>query len=727
MLRTLALVAVLAAVAGAQAPSDFIRVDQFGYRPLDRKVAILRDPQVGYDANGSFSPSAIVEVRRADNSLAWSGPPVAWNGGATHGQSGDRVWWLDFTALQETGSFRIVDPASGESSESFEIGENVYAAVLRDAVRMFLHQRCGESRTSPHVEPAWHDAACHLGAEQDLDCRSVLNPAAATTRDLSGGWHDAGDYNKYVNFTDDAIHGLLGAYEIAPAAWPDSWDLPESGNGVPDLLDEIRVGVLWMLKMQEADGSVLHKVSVTDFSGASPPSTDAGPRRYAPATASATISACGVFARAAEAFSRFPGDAGLVAQLDQAALDAWNWLAANPAAVPSFYNNSGFVNVAAEDSPYWQDMNRVRAAVWLFRRTNDPQFKNYVEANYAQSHLIQWFWASIYEHSLNEALLLYARDPACSTTVAQDITQTFRGSVAGYHLGPAQNQTDAYRAWLSDGDYTWGNNRTKSDFGRILLTESLFGLDAASARAREDAAAGYLHYLHGVNPTGYCYLTNMDAAGAEGSVQETYHAWFADGGPWDNASTSAFGPPPGFLVGGANPSYVPDAAYTGPVLTPPQNQPAQKSYLDWNVSWPENSWQVTECQLAYQSSYIRLLAHRALLPPARLGLEVPTLQSGTSVIVEIAAPAGLPTALLWSIDPGRYVAATPGWCVDLGLNVVDLAGQLVGVGSPDPSGTLLFHAGLPPAVAGLEIHLQATSSGPCPEPLQSAVVVRRIG
>ncbi|MEE9393913.1 MAG: glycoside hydrolase family 9 protein [Planctomycetota bacterium] len=728
MIRFAILSCLFAAGLLAQSASPYIRIDQFGYRPLAKKIAVLRDPVIGFDASGSFTPGAVIEVRRMNGSVAWTGAATAWNGGAVHAQSGDRVWWFDFSALEELGEFVVVDVASGESSEPFEIASGVYAPVLRDAVRMYLHQRCGVAKSTPFVDGAWNDGACHLGAEQDLDCRSVLNPVASTSRDLSGGWHDAGDYNKYVNFADDALHGLLAAYELAPAAWPDNWDLPESGNDVPDLLDEIRHELEWLLKMQNADGSLLHKVSVTDFSASSPPSADIGPRRYAPATASATISACGVFARAAEAFARLFVTSSFAAVLDQAALSAWAWLDANPGLVPSSYDNTGFVNVSAEDSAYWQTANRVRAAVWLYRRTGLAAYKNFVEANYQQLTLLQVNWASMYEQELNEALLLYATLPGATPTVAADIFAAYEGSLANYHLPPQLAGDDAYRAWLADADHTWGSNRTKALEGSVHLALSVFGRDGQGAEQRLEAAAGYLHYLHGLNPNGFCYLTNMSAAGADGSVNETYHAWFADGTIWDSASASLHGPPPGFLTGGPNPSYAPASAYTGPVLSPPQNQPIQKSYRDWNTNWPQNSWEVTECHIPYQAAYIRLLAAFAVAPPPRLGLDLPTLQSGASAVMTVHSEPGVPTALLWGLSPAVFAASTPGWCVELGIDVAaDLAFHLVGIVSPGANGEANFLAGIPLSVSGIEIYLQATAAFSCPEPRQSAVVKRKIG
>ena len=189
------------------------------------------------------------------------------------------------------------------------------------------------------------------------------------------------------------------------------------------------------------------------------------------------------------------------------------------------------------------------------------------------------------------------------------------------YFGGVSNELDPYRAQLRD--YTWGSSRTKSGIGNHLLNPLRLGLGARPAAAHENAALGYLHYLHGVNPLGLVYLSNMSGAGADNSVDEFYHTWFGNHSPdWDSVSGSTYGPAPGFLVGGPNPFYSWDrccpsscgsaasnALCGSAPLSPPAGQPDQKSYRQFNDSWPLNSWEVTENSNGYQVAYIRLLAH----------------------------------------------------------------------------------------------------------------------
>ncbi len=589
-------------------PSPHLRVDAFGYRPKDAKVAVARVAQVGFDGPESHSLGPVLEVRREhDDSVAFSGSYQAWRSGAVHTQSGDQCWSVDFSSLKESGHFYLFDPLTREASEVFEIRPGVYRPILRAALRMFTHQRCGVDKQAPFIRPCWNDSACHVGASQDLQCRYVLDGTnAALERDLAGGWHDAGDYNKYVNYADDAVHALLEAYEIAPQLWSDEMNLPESGNGLPDILDEVAFELEWFMKMQGPSGALAHKLSVLDWTAPSPPSTDVGARYYGPDTASATLSGCGVFAHAALVLGSQPtaGAKLMARRLEQAAFAAWDWLQLNPGLVPSYYNNQGFVSAACEDSAYAQDMNYVRAAALLFELTGGVTFQAFVDQGYTRARFVMWNQVFPWDETAQSALLRYAALPQATPNVASAIQAIYTTAVSGPgHLGHYLQEDDPYRAYLADQDYTWGSNRTKSQQGDLYFRMVREGFDRPNQALYRAAGMGYLHYLHGVNPMGLCYLTHMDAQGGECSVRETYHCWFADGTQWDHAD-APIGPPPGYLVGGPNPTYQPGGSYSGP----PLNQPIQKSYRDWNTGWPENSWQVTECHIPYQAAYVRALA-----------------------------------------------------------------------------------------------------------------------
>ena len=613
----LALILVAGAIVAAQAHAapgvvdDHLKVDQFGYRPDAQKVAVISDPVIGYNAGDSFTPGVTYQVRRwSDDVSVFAGAVSQWRSGQVHGQSGDRVYRFDFSAVTQPGLYYLYDPANDVGSFPFMIGAEVYGSVLRDALRTYYYQRCGVAKAIPYAEADWADPQpCHIGPQQDLDCRSVLDPSPATSRDLSGGWHDAGDYNKYINFADEVLHALLSSCEEAPEAFSDDAGLPESGNGIPDLLDEVRYELDWFAKMQLADGRLLHKVSVTGFESASPPSDDDAPRRYAPPTASATISGCAAFAHGSIVFGK-PGDPAsqiYANQLEARAELAWSWLAAHPEQIPSSYDNAGFSNASAEDSAYEQMANLVVAAIYLYGRTGESVYRSYVDAHYSETHLMEWHYAYEFESQIQDAMLYYTILPGATASVVADILDAYADGSAAY-VNDWDQEVDPYRAPLLDGHYVWGSNRVKAQKGSIYANRIVYGTDPASHQSCEEAMEGFLHYLHGVNPLAVVYLSNMNGRGAEQSVPQFYHGWFADGTVWDNVEEDPFGPAPGFVPGGPNPHYAPDGAYEGPPIEPPQNQPMQKSYRSWNTSWPENSWEVTENSITYQAAYIKLLS-----------------------------------------------------------------------------------------------------------------------
>ncbi|GAB3882129.1 glycoside hydrolase family 9 protein [Spirosoma agri] len=584
---------------------NHLKVDQFGYLPMARKIAVLSNPQTGYNASQPFTPSAFYQVRdAATDAVVLRGSPVSWNGGATHAQSGDKAWWFDFSAVQKAGSYYVYDSLQNKRSYTFDIGNEVYKNVLKQATRVFFYQRSGFAKQTPYAETPWTDGAAFLKPQQDTDSRLVTNTSVATSKNLRGGWFDAGDYNKYVPFTYGTMVDMLLAYEDNPAVWTDDFTIPESGNGVPDILDEAKWELDWLLRMQQTDGSLLHKVSVTDFSAVSPPSADTNVRRYGAASTDATATGAAVLALAAIQFKSLsdPAKQRYSDTLQTAAINAFNWANANPNVT---FSNTGFQSAAATYTADDRLARRVAASAFLYVLTGNTTYKTFFDANYSQVHLIQWGYAYPFEATYQDALLYYARASGATVSVKNAILTTYSGSVKtnnAENLPAYLNQTDAYRAFLGDRNYTWGSNETKAHQGNLFFAMNTYNLDAANKTNYQDAGMGFVHYMHGVNPTAYCYLTNMTTAGAEFSAPTMYHSWFGDGTAFD------VNPPPGYLVGGANPTYAPDAAYTGPAISPPQNQPVQKSYKAWNTSYPENSWQLDEPAIYSQAAYLRLLS-----------------------------------------------------------------------------------------------------------------------
>ncbi len=517
--------------------------------------------------------------------------------------------------MQRWGRYYVYDPSTDRRSSAFSIKYDVYRDILKTAGRMFFYQRRGAAKQPPFTDPKWADGASHLGPGQDPQARLVTDQGnAATARDLRGGWFDAGDYNKYVNFTFSPLSNLLFAYQQNPLIWGDDWNLPESGNGIPDLLDEVKWELDWLLRMQNADGSVLSKVGSLGFNSASPPSADTSAMYYGAASTSATFSAAASFAHAAKVFSDI-GQSTYAAQLQTAAVNAWNWGVAHPSVI---YSNAGFSSANPEVDAYTTSVYQLCAAIQLYAVTGNATYRTYVESNYQNAHPLAWTYWYAFEGPLQDALLYYTTLPGVTASVVSTIRASKQSSMGGAEYLPAwQNKTDAYRAYVKDSDYVWGSNQVKGEAGMLFANQLVYNLDPANRTNYQAAAAGFVHYLHGVNPLTMPFLTNVYSLGATTSANEMYHGWFGAGTIWSDALTSPNGPAPGYLTGGANPSFAPDGSYSGPPLIPPMNQPTQKSYKDWNTSYPEDSWEVTEPGIYYQAAYVSLLSN-FLHPPTYL-------------------------------------------------------------------------------------------------------------
>jgi hypothetical protein len=457
---------------------------------------------------------------------------------------------------------------------------------------------------------------------QDANARRYSAPNdASTERDLHGGWYDAGDYNKYTSWTAGYVVDLLHAYTENKSIWTDDFNIPESGNGVPDLLDEVRWGLDWLVRMQNSDGSVL---SIVGLAGGSPPSSATGASLYGDASTSATLASAMAYAQGAKVFGGLGTAASeaYAADLAQRAKKAWDWAAANPSV--TFRNNDSANGTAGLGAGQQEtdDNGRARmklvAAVHLYALTGDAAYRSYVDEHYTEAPMFASWWLSPFTAGVTRPLLYYASLPGATAATAGAIRSRYaelwaRDDYSGW--GAIKAQRDPYRAFIND--YTWGSNGTKALAGGMFADEGLYGLGTHGATEIADAGAGYLHYLHGVNPLGKVYLSNMGAYGATNSVDQFFHSWFSDGSAlWDSVKESTYGPAPGFLVGGPNPSqYDWDSRCPGISSacgsarpSPPYGQPAQKAYKDFNTGWPLNSWPVTENSNGYQTAYIRLLA-----------------------------------------------------------------------------------------------------------------------
>ncbi|WP_164851297.1 glycoside hydrolase family 9 protein [Larkinella soli] len=597
----------------AQTVSKQIIVDQFGWRAAARKHVIFADPVSGQNGSISYTPGGQFQVRRkSDNTVVFSGNVTAWNAGNTHGDSGDKVWHGDFSGLTTPGTYYIVDPSNSLRSYDFDIKADVYAPVLRTSVRTFYYQRSGTDIPATFGGNWTHPAAHGQDANAQLYTTSAQG---GTNLDVRGGWYDAGDYNKYVPFLSGTLWDLMVAYELRPTAFPDNTNIPESGNSIPDLLDELKWEFDWLLKMQAGSGGVHNRVAVTSYdNGTDNPATDTQPRYYTNITTWATATFAALTAHAARLYQNT--NPAYATTLRTASERAWAYLESTPAMNPASGTDGASLAAADAGSNGNADKRlRIYAAAELFRTTGTAKYKTYFEANYkdvggtsengfhpfSNGHLdASLCW------DLNRAYFVYSQTPNATASIVGELKSRFL-NVMDWFIEPYfTSRNDPYLGFMWNGHYSWGSNLQKMKWAQLSILSAELGVNTAKTALYKEIAEEYLHYIHGRNPLNWVYLSNMGAkganAGAENSVMEIYHSWYRDGSARYDGANSQFGPAPGFLAGG------PNQYYSG-TTAPPKGEPPMKVYRDWNTSWPDASWEVTEPAIYYQAGYTFVVAY----------------------------------------------------------------------------------------------------------------------
>jgi endoglucanase len=637
MRKLFLLLAIYLPVAAHAAPpsitSNHIKIDQFGYLPASKKVAVIVDPQVGYNESESFNPGIGAnqyQVRKwADDAVVFSGTLVGWNNGATHAQSGDKGWYFDFSAVTTPGTYYVYDVANNAGSYGFEISSTVYNSVLKQAARMFFYQRINFAKQPPYTDAKWADGAAFGGANQDFAATSRYNKGNATTaKDLHGGWMDAGDYNKYTTFTFNTLCNLLETYRMHPVYFADDYNIPESGNGVADILDEVKWEIDWLTRMQDATGTngLLLKVGVDNYSAVSPPSNDNNPRYYVPECTSSTLTGAAVFSLAGIVYKSLPNSsmAAYGDDLLNRAANAWNRAKATTINFSVFETTCDDQDIKAGDADYGADEQRemiVTAAAYLYEATGSEEYKNCFDTLYLRARPIIYNWWGPYFAPVQRAMLRYSALPGATAAIAANIKSIKSGQNGVLSINDYTAATDLYRSYMPNDQFHWNSNEVKSAAGLDNFDFVTFNINPPQHALYKETGEGYLHWFHGVNPMGKVMLSNMYQFGGDNCVNEFYHGWFGDGTIWDNVFTSANGPAPGYLIGGVNKDfgiYDPSVVYS----SPPKDQPVQKSYKEWNTGWNpiaqanENSWEITEAGIYTQAAYISLLVRNIANSPA---------------------------------------------------------------------------------------------------------------
>jgi endoglucanase len=498
---------------------DDVKTCQVGYLPGETKFAMLTSP-----------PTGPVLIRRAEDGAEIC--RVAAAAAVADADSGDRICAVDFSALREPGNYFLEAPGVG-SGDVFAVGADIFAEPLRLAMRMFSGQRCGTDVDLGPQFPEYRHGGCHSAA-------AVFDPSsgASGVRACAGGWHDAGDYGRYVVNSAITCGTLLWAYELNPARLGSlNLDIPESGGVMADMLAEIAWNIRWMMSMQDGDGGVWHKLTSAEFPGYVMPEEDAaaqliigtGRAPFKTTTATAGFAAvCAIAARVCRECDR-----GFAQRCLTAAQRAWDWLARTPdhlfAANPQGISTGIYEDLVALDERLW-------AASELFRTTGLDRYHRYF-----LDHFTAWnptlrddkpqTWKDVH----NFAMYGYALSDQASRD--ERAVQTIRFHAANAADGIlARIRRSGYRIALKSDQYYWGSNSFVANYAMMLLLANRL----SPHREYVDGALDGLHYLLGRNTFNTSFVTHV---GQRWPRNPHHRPSVADGvdEPW-----------PGMLVGGPN-------------------------------------------------------------------------------------------------------------------------------------------------------------------------------
>ncbi len=554
MKRALLYLFISSLLCHAQSPTTAIKVDQAGYLSSSPKVALVSAPG-----------SSFVVKRASDGETVLQGKLSA---PATDQDTGDTVQAADFTSLKTAGNYYLEIAGVGRSWP-FAIGPDVYSRAFYLAMRGFYGQRCG---TAVDMGPEFADykhPACHLNGEFH-ESSGKQGPRANI-----GGWHDAGDYGRYVVNSGISTGSVLWAYELFPAkVGKVKLNIPESGNGTPDILNEARFNLEWMLKMQDDDGGAWHKQTSTHFSGFVMPQDDTLPSEVigtgsAPFKSTcATADLAAVAAIAARVYAPF--DKKFAAQNLAVAKKAWQWAEQNP--------NITFKNPPGVSTGEYGDNNcsdeRLWAAAELWRTTGDATYNQYFLANYKSfTDLLRKPDAESWRQVAPMGLWTYALSTRKGAD-AKAVAEIKQLTTAAAQQVVEETAKNPYHVSLLTKDYVWGSNGVAANYGMQLLVANAFSPNPAFV----NTALDNLHYLLGRNAFSLSWVTQL---GANPYRHPHHRPSGADNNPE---------PWPGLLSGGPNAGKQDDVLKKLPADTPPA-----KVYADEQASYASNeiciNWQ----------------------------------------------------------------------------------------------------------------------------------------
>ncbi|MFB9844335.1 glycoside hydrolase family 9 protein [Mucilaginibacter ginsenosidivorans] len=569
-----------AGIAAAQVPADSatqqIRLNQIGFYPNGPKTAIILSGVTGYYTVKTTGGKQVFKgrLKRCDE--------PALNGKYTS--------VADFSAFNKPGKYVLEVKGLGDSY-SFEISKSIHDQVAKALIKAYYFQRVSVSLPEKYASK-WARAEGHP------DDKVLVHASAASAERPEGtviasprGWYDAGDYNKYIVNSGISIYTLLSLYEDFPAYTKTvKLNTPESGNGIPDLLNECLWNIRWMLTMQDPnDGGVYHKLTNAQFDKMVMPDKATTTRYVVQKSTAAALDFAAVMAQSARVFKQFPKQLpGLADSCLAAAKQAWDWAQKNRDVI----YNQNVINqkfepkiVTGEYGDRYVSDEFIWAASELFVTTGDDRYTKAVNIipddkmplpSWSQVRLLGYY--SILRNSGNLKSSFPGLDKLKKNLIsfADDLTK-------GWDSTAYQTVMQTKRS-----NFIWGSNAVAANEGVALLQAYKLTHDKKFL----DAALSNLDYLLGRNGTGYSFVTGF---GSKPPMHPHHRPSISDG---------IAEPVPGLLTGGPNPgmqdhikvpSTVPDEAY----IDNDQAYAVNEIAINWNapMAYLANAIEALQSQL----------------------------------------------------------------------------------------------------------------------------------
>ena len=525
-----------------------IFINQLGYKPRGEKRAVMPFPCEAFslcDKNGN----------------------TVYEGKATHfgydESSGDDVYIADFSDFCEAGEYTV---KSGErKSLCFRIDEGIYDKALHDISKAFYFLRCGcdlrEEYGGAYIHPKCHTSLAHAQNDREY------------AKDVSGGWHDAGDYGRYVTSGAITVAQLLYAFIMFPESFKgQNLNIPESNNGIPDILNECKYELSWLLKMQREDGGVWHKCTTLTHAPFIMPQDDNNELLLFNVSSSATADFAAVCALASRVFEDYDGQ--FADTLLFAALKSYEWLRLNPELIgfenPEGCNTGIYGERSDTDNRFW-------ASCEIYALTGDKKYhqdlldlsQNIPFCEFGHSD-VGGFGA------LSYILCNREKDDYLLSRIKNDFTLT-----AGFLA--ERSDSCGYGVAMFDGQYCWGSNLIVMKNAMIYIVADYL----SGENKYEKYAARQLNYLFGVNALGYSYVSGHGDFAVKNLHLRTT---IADG------IEDCF---PGLVSGGPNASH---SDYVAKTLLSPDEKP-MKCFID-----SIECYSLNEVAIYWNSSAIFVLA-----------------------------------------------------------------------------------------------------------------------